>query len=158
MVYFIFILVSGCSLLWSVSRTISNTPYGFIYYFSDRQISRRPIDVQKYNNIGQFKDELRHGKGTYVLASGDTYTGDWVGGERHGKGTYAHVLGEWENDIYVGEFYKNKKQGRGLYTFPDGVKYLGSFYDDLRHGNGRFIYQDGSSMEVNCVKDSCTEK
>jgi hypothetical protein len=108
--------------------------------------------------LGQFKDELRHGKGTYVLASGDTYTGDWVGGERHGKGTYAHVLGEWENDIYVGEFYKNKKQGRGLYTFPDGVKYLGSFYDDLRHGSGRFIYKDGSSMEVDCVKDSCTEK
>jgi hypothetical protein len=71
---------------------------------------------------------------------------------------YAHILDEWEYDIYVGEFYENKKQGEGLYTFPDGVKFFGSFYNDLREGNGRIIYTDGVSMEVNCVKDKCKEK
>ena len=33
---------------------------------------------------GYFKDNLRHGKGTYVFPDGNTYTGDWVNDNMEG--------------------------------------------------------------------------
>lgn len=59
---------------------------------------------------GKFKQGYPSGKGTYVWANGDKYTGDWKEGKRNGEGSlYLKTLegdsivnGLWENDKYLG--------------------------------------------------------
>lgn len=59
---------------------------------------------------GKFKEGYPSGKGTYVWANGDQYTGDWKDGKRNGEGVLtlktpdgdSIVDGLWENDQYMG--------------------------------------------------------
>ena len=44
---------------------------------------------EKYD--GEWKDNMKHGKGTYFYASGASYTGDWQDDVMHGKGIYTYV-------------------------------------------------------------------
>ena len=39
-------------------------------------------------NVGQYKDGEKHGKGTYTWSDGGIYVGNWKDGKEHGKGTY----------------------------------------------------------------------
>ena len=43
-------------------------------------------DGCKYD--GDWKDDVRHGKGTFEYTNGDKYEGDWADDIQHGKGTY----------------------------------------------------------------------
>lgn len=61
--------------------------------------------------IGEFKDGLPHGKGTYRWKNGDFYEGNWVNGQREGNGGMAYkrigkadsvVTGYWKKDRYTG--------------------------------------------------------
>ena len=40
------------------------------------------------NYIGELKDGLRNGQGTYTFADGTKYVGEWQDGKRNGQGTY----------------------------------------------------------------------
>ena len=66
--------------------------------------------------IGQFKNGLRHGKGTMYYSNGNImYEGDWVNDKREGNGKYIdensnYYIGQWKNDLKHGkgtEYYKN---------------------------------------------------
>ena len=35
---------------------------------------------------------MRSGKGTYLYANGDSFTGEWAGNVREGKGVYTYLL------------------------------------------------------------------
>ena len=54
--------------------------------------------------VGEFKDGLKNGHGTFTSLDGDKYEGEWVNGKRNGQGTLILPLGKlgWSN--YVGEF------------------------------------------------------
>lgn len=59
---------------------------------------------------GRFSQGFPNGRGTYIWANGDNYTGSWMKGKQHGEGTLLLKLdgrdsiidGLWENDKYMG--------------------------------------------------------
>ena len=71
---------------------------------------------------------------------GDKYVGEWKDDKRHGQGTYYFFKGE----KYIGEHKDGLPNGQGAYTWSDGTKYFGEFKDGLSHGQGTLIYADGS--------------
>ena len=89
--------------------------------------------------VGQFKDDKKHGEGTFTLADGNKYIGQFRDGKRHGKGTAILAGG----DKYVGQFKDDKKHGEGIYTTVNGDKYVGQFKDDKTHGEGTFTLASG---------------
>ena len=75
--------------------------------------------------IGEYKDGLYHGQGTWTHPDGDKYEGEFKDGLSHGQGTYTYADGK----KYVGEFKDNKpwngtgydKYGNVKATFSNGV-------------------------------------
>ena len=59
-------------------------------------------DVVKY--VGEFKDGVPHGHGTYTFPDGEKYAGEFEDGKEHGQGTYTHPNGKQD----VGEFRDGK--------------------------------------------------
>ncbi|MDC0201864.1 hypothetical protein OAJ56_01405 [Flavobacteriales bacterium] len=73
--------------------------------------------------VGEYKDNLLHGKGTYTLANGSKYEGEWENDKRHGKGTYTLANG----DKYEGEWKDDLPHGQGKITNFAGETRLGLF-------------------------------
>ena len=98
-------------------------------------------DGHKY--VGEFKDDLFNGQGTYTYPSGREYSGQFSAGNFSGIGTMS-----WPDGTkYVGEFKDDKFNGQGTYTYPDGTKYVGEFKDDLFNGQGTYTESDGAILE-----------
>ena len=95
------------------------------------------VDGEKY--VGEYKDNKRHGQGTYIWANGSKYVGEYKDDKRHGQGTYIWVNG----DKYVGEYKEDAKHGQGTYTFANGAKYVGEYKEDAMHGQGTYTYANG---------------
>ncbi|XP_001638951.3 radial spoke head 1 homolog [Nematostella vectensis] len=90
------------------------------------------------NNDGE-----RHGYGTALLTSGDTYQGLYNNGKRHGYGIYRFV----NKARYEGEYVNNKREGTGTMYFPDGSLYKGEWKNNKRSGNGKYKYVNGDTYE-----------
>jgi len=72
------------------------------------------VKTKMYENgkyIGQLKDGIMEGKGTFYFNDGNKYEGEIKNNIFEGKGTYTYANG----DKYVGDFKKNMKDGRGVY-------------------------------------------
>jgi hypothetical protein len=89
-------------------------------------------------------DDGYTGKGTYTLADGSKYVGEFKDDMYNGQGTYTWGKGEWEGDKYVGAFKDDMMHGQGTYTTPDGDKYVGEFKDDMYNGQGTGTLADGT--------------
>ena len=87
-------------------------------------------DFKGVTYLGEWKDDTKHGQGTYTTPEGDKYVGEFKYGARDGQGTYTFGKGEWEGDIYVGAFKDSNMHGQGTYTFADGEVWQGQFKDD----------------------------
>jgi hypothetical protein len=75
--------------------------------------------------------------GTHVYPNGDKYVGEFRDGMSHGQGTYYSLAdGEFKGDKYVGEFRDGMPNGRGTYSYADGDKYVGEWRDGKSHGQG----------------------
>ena len=109
--------------------------------------------------VGDVKNGLMHGKGTYTYKDGSIFKGFWEKGVMHGKGTFTNAFyfsNETIDGKYVGEdegpltgvFKKGKPQGifkwkRLLRRLDIEVKYLLAFWTETKLGiksNGG-IYQ-----------------
>jgi len=113
---------------------------------------------------GSFKNNKRHGQGTYIYKDGgklsgsfyedlpsfgtETYVGKWKGDKytgsfskwkKHGQGTYSFSNG----DVYEGSFKNNKRHGQGTYSWKDGRKYIGQWKNDKQNGQGTFFWSGG---------------
>ena len=73
--------------------------------------------------VGEFKDDLYHGNGTYISNVGDnlylsTYVGDWRYGNKHGNGSeIIRALNISEPDQkYIGEYRNGEYHGEGIIT------------------------------------------
>ena len=56
----------------------------------DRFIHQKVYD---YEYKGEYKDNKRHGQGTFTFADGEKYEGEYKNGKRNGKGTYYYASG-----------------------------------------------------------------
>jgi hypothetical protein len=138
---------------------------------------RLVVEAKGATYSGEWKDNLRHGKGerTWQTARGQTlvYDGEWHEGKRHGKGTLyrlsrttggrevvyegdwagdsQHGNGTWHmpnGDVYSGQLERGKRQGYGTYRFANGDVYEGQFFDDCQEGLGTLFMAHGQEKYV----------
>jgi hypothetical protein len=79
--------------------------------------------------------------GTYTIPYlvGATYVGEFRDNRRHGHGTFT-----WTNgDRYVGEFRNDERHGQGTYTYANGERYVGGYIAGLRFGQGSLFSSEG---------------
>ncbi|XP_074574618.1 uncharacterized protein LOC141831080 [Curcuma longa] len=114
--------------------------------------------------LGQYRQGMRHGFGTYRFYEGDSYSGEWVGGQSHGcgvqscsndsfyagefKGGVMHGLGRYRfrnGDEYSGEYFGDKIHGFGVYKFANGHRYEGSWHEGRRQGFGTYTFWNGEA-------------
>ena len=88
--------------------------------------------------VGEYKNDKRHGQGTYTNANGKKYVGEFKEGKYHGKGTAS-----MEGNKYVGEFKNAKADGFGTLTTSLGHKYTGQWKNNKMEGKGDFKWADG---------------
>jgi hypothetical protein len=82
--------------------------------------------------VGEFKNGMKHGKGTKVWLNGDRYSGDFFEDVKQGKGVY--IWGDksnWPGERYEGEYQNDKRNGYGIYEWRQyGDRYAGPWKDD----------------------------
>jgi hypothetical protein len=91
---------------------------------------------------GEFKNNLMHGKGTFIYADKRKYVGDWYCGFKEGKGSLTFP----NQDSYEGEFSKDNFHGLGCYKYSDGRMYKGYYTMNKRNGWGVFFWANGSKI------------
>lgn len=126
---------------------------------------------------GEFKDNKKQGKGTYVWANGDRYEGDFVDDEPSGRGKFTFNSGDRYEGEYAkrafngkgvfvaangdkidGIFVNNKASGQAVYVFTNGDKYEGEMVDGKMSGKGKFIAKGGDRWEATFVNDQAHGK
>ena len=86
---------------------------------------------------GEFKENKRHGFGTYKYGCGNKYTGNWVNDMKEGEGKMTYP----DNSSFKGRFWKDKKNGTGVAVSSNGSETFGVWQDDLlvtRMSEGEF--------------------
>ena len=91
--------------------------------------------------------------GTETFYNGN-YVGEWKDNKRHGQGTYTYANG----DKYVGKWEDNTKHGQGTFTSASGTKYVGEYKDGNYHGQGTYTWDDGTTKTGIWVNQECIEK
>ena len=105
--------------------------------------------------VGEFKNGLYNGKGTFTYSDGATYRGEFLNGKESGMGEFNC----WEHGSnYKGEFRNGEKHGFGVYQYPDGVIYEGFWKLGKRHGEGTLKYVDGKIKNGNFEDDYFIDK
>lgn len=94
--------------------------------------------------IGNFSDNISNGIGRMKYKNGDEYLGYWKNGKKHGHGIYT-----WrDGSIYIGEFANSKMQGHGVcYDSNGDLVYEGEWKNNLLDGRGIYIWDDGKYYE-----------
>jgi hypothetical protein len=96
-----------------------------------------------YKYIGNWKDDVRCGRGKCEFASGALYDGEWFDDEFHGTGAYEDKM-----ISYMGNFVHGERQGRGVCKFlSGGGEYDGEFEKNFEHGKGKRLYADGTMYQ-----------
>ena len=90
--------------------------------------------------IGQFRQNLRHGKGTIYYSNDKIlYRGNFVNDKFEGEGQYFWKNGEY----YIGSFKNGLNDGKGMLYYKNGkIKYEGNFVNDKFEGEGKYIYKN----------------
>jgi hypothetical protein len=92
---------------------------------------------------GEFKNDLLHGKGIFILPDGAVYDGDCENGKANGMGVAFNIRGKWR---YEGQFKDGKYHGNGIYHYEDGTFYIGGFENGNFHGFGSLNSADGQKV------------
>ena len=105
------------------------------------KIKEKTYEYGKY--IGEFKNDLREGKGIIYYNDGDRYEGEFKNDLRDGKGNYyfndgSRYEGDWKIDL---------REGKGIFYYNNGNKYEGDFKNGLGEGKGIFYYNNGQRYE-----------
>ena len=83
---------------------------------------------------------LKEGWGIYQWHDESTYVGEWKEDMAHGKGWLFYAGG----DVYKGDWINDKMGGDGIYlSETNNIRYEGGFKDDHYHGFGKEIWNNG---------------
>ena len=103
---------------------------------------------------GPSKGGKAHGTGTAIkYKNGEyesTYVGEYKNGIREGKGTFNHKDGS----VKKGTFVNGQLVGHGTMESDNGDSYEGEFINYRIHGNGKARWGNGSTFEGFWVSDS----
>lgn len=89
---------------------------------------------------GCLSGDCQDGVGTYFLAEGRRYMGEFKDGLFHGQGIVAFPDGK----EYLGGFKNGIPHGQGILTDSDGKTYAGEFRNGKLYGQATFIETDGT--------------
>lgn len=65
--------------------------------------------------------------------NGNSYEGEWKGGQFHGNGRFS-----WKDgSSYSGEYVEGVKHGQGRFVYPNRRYYDGAWEGGKQHGEGR---------------------
>ena len=96
----------------------------------------------EYSYIGNFKNDMKNGKGKMIFCNQDEYDGNFIDDEITGYGTF-----KWKNNNeYTGHFLNGKMYGKGKYKWYNGNEYEGTYIKNKRQGQGKFIWKKGISF------------
>lgn len=111
------------------------------------------LGTENYSNgkkyIGEFKDGLKHGQGTFTWPDNDKYVGEFKDDKISGQGVYTFSDGK----KYAGEYRDEKRNGLFTVTYPGGEKFIGEYRDDKRNGRGIDYRANGSVKESGIYRD-----
>ncbi|OQS07403.1 ryanodine-inositol 1,4,5-triphosphate receptor Ca2 channel (RIR-CaC) family protein [Thraustotheca clavata] len=94
--------------------------------------------------VGDIKDRLRHGEGTYTFPGGYyKYSGTWDHGKMHGHGIF--FMGD--GGTYEGNFVNGEMDGAGIRRWSNGTTYSGEFFRGEMHGQGSYVAMCGKRYE-----------
>lgn len=99
---------------------------------------------------GEFVNNLFSGKGTFTWPDGSIYTGSWKDGKRHGSG----LLKSYDGFTYEGQWSNNAMDGRGTCVYPDNQRYEGLFVVGKKEGRGTIRFTNGAIYEGRFKDDS----
>lgn len=121
--------VKSCSFEDYVQLTMEKLSQNPLY------LLKKPLEECAEKYIGDWKDGVPHGTGTYLWSGEREYNGDWDGGLMHGRGTFHFSDGT----MYVGDYVRGKRHGIGVMTGPNGERYEGEWQNGMRHGQGTMV-------------------
>ena len=82
-----------------------------------------------------------NGKGKIIFHDGRYYIGQFKDNLRNGKGILYNKNG---NILYEGEYVNGNREGKGKLIFEDDAYYIGQFKDNLQNGKGIEYYKNGN--------------
>ena len=98
------------------------------------------IDPDGSGYKGEFKKNVRYGKGRFVSANGLHYYGNYINGIATGKGVLS-----CEHFVYTGEFDDSLMHGQGELVYTDGTKFVGFMVKNVKNGPGSFTFYNGTT-------------
>lgn len=117
---------------------------------SDEILGPFYISEQDSMYIGQFRGDVREGRGIQVFIDGGYYEGYFKDNQTAKVGRLVFADG----DMYLGQLKDNSMNGKGVYYKKDGSKYTGTFVNDAPEGKGREEWGDGAQFEGNYLRGS----
>ena len=90
--------------------------------------------------VGEYKNNKKHGQGTYTASNGDQYVGAFKDGTYNGVGVYTFANG----NRYTGDFVDGRRTGQGVFVRKDVQVIVGEWLDDQAHGRLIEFAADGS--------------
>jgi hypothetical protein len=103
------------------------------------EFNKRSCDTRYETYVGEIKNGVPNGHGTYNVPHFRKYVGEFKDGEEHGQGTTTYLNG----NKYVGEWRDGKQNGHGTFTLFDGKKYVG-IWENGNLWNGTGYEKDGN--------------
>jgi len=104
--------------------------------------------------IGEFTNDNFEGKGSMYRSSGDIYIGEWKNGVFEGHGTYYFLADNIAKDeIFEGRFKDGDRNGQGTLTFSNGVKGVGIWINGKLNGPSVLYNENGSVYREVIFKD-----
>ena len=147
----------------AILHQLRKYPWKKVFYetsiFDDENFyfERKYTKYQLERYVGEFKNDLKHGRGLYIWRDGKTYNGEWKNGKMDGKGEFY-----WPNgSIYRGQYEKDEKHGQGIMMWNINSRYRGFWAFGVRHGYGEAIDIEGDKMTITgglWVKDRLRKK
>ena len=84
-------------------------------------------DISILGSIAIKHNSIFNARGDFhIKATGSTYKGEWKDDLKHGKGTYIYVTGE----KYIGEWKNGNMNGQGAFNMADGTIYHEGLWED----------------------------